>query len=330
MALKKDFITTQEWSREDLDELLKLTKEVKSHRQNYSSSLNSKSFCMLFYNPSTRTRNSCEVAVHELGGHAVFNSLKDTWVGFQSESIKDTAMVLSRYFDSIGIRIFPNIVDWKYKAGNKIMRDYAKHASIPVINFEDDLYHPCQAITDIYTMQEKLGKVENKKIVISWGYHPKPLPMSVANSILLASTRYGMDVTLAHPKGYELDEFILKSANQNIKENGGSFKTSNNINESYKDADIIYLKSWGSLKEYGNIKNEKLIRVPYREEWRLKSEYMALTNKNSVFMHCLPVRRNIVVDDDVIDGPHSIVYDQAENRLHTMKALLLKLLQNNS
>jgi len=157
MALKKDFITTQDWKREELDELLDITTEVKNNPQKYATSINSKSFCMLFYNPSTRTRNSCEVAVHQLGGHAVFNSLKDTWIGFQSESIKDTANVLARYFDAIGIRIFPNIVDWRYKEGNKIMRDYAKHANIPVVNFEDDMYHPCQALTDIYTIKEKLG-----------------------------------------------------------------------------------------------------------------------------------------------------------------------------
>ena len=329
MALKKDFITTQDWKREELDELLDITTEVKSNSQKYATSLNSKSFCMLFYNPSTRTRNSCEVAVHELGGHAVFNSLKDTWIGFQSESIKDTANVLARYFDAIGIRIFPNIVNWRYKEGNKIMQDYAKHANIPVINFEDDMYHPCQALTDIYTIKEKLGKVENKKVVISWAYHPKALPMSVTNSILLASTRYSMDVTLAHPKGFDLDKDIIKIAKNNVKEYGGSFEISNNNTESYKDADVIYLKSWGSLKEYGNMKVEKQMRIPYRESWRLKSEHMELTNKKSVFMHCLPVRRNLVVDDEVIDGPHSIVYDQAENRLHNMKALLFYLLANH-
>lgn len=323
----KDFITTQDWRKEELDSLLDLAKDMKQNPIKYRKKLDGKSICMFFYNPSTRTRNSTQVAAYQLGMLPTFNSIKDSWIGYQSESIKDTSIVLSRYYDVIGIRIFPNIVKWKYKEGNRILKEYAKWSKVPIINFEDDQFHPLQALTDIFTIQEKKKQIQKKKIVISWSYHPKPLPLSVPNSILLMSTRYGMDVTLVHPKGYDLDDEIIELAKKNAKISGGSLKMSDNIKEAYTDADIIYIKSWCSRGSYGDAKKDKQLRLPYRDEWRIKSKFLDYTNNNSIFMHCLPIRRNIVADDDVIDGPHSIVYDQAENRLYTIKALLYKLLK---
>ncbi len=322
----KDFITTQEWNKEELDNLLELAKDMKQNPSKYNKKLEGKSICMFFYNPSTRTRNSTQVAAYQLGMFPIFNSIKDSWIGYQSESIKDTSMVLSRYYNAIGIRIFPNSVNWVYKEGNRILREFAKWSNKPVINFEDDQFHPLQGLTDIFTIQEKMQQIKNKKIVISWAYHPKPLPLSVPNSILLMSTRYGMNVTLAHPKGYELDNEILDLAKQNVQNSEGSLNISSDIKKSYENADVIYLKSWGAKTFYGDAKEEKKLRLPYRDNWRIKSDYLDYTHKNSIFMHCLPIRRNIVADDDVIDGSHSVVYDQAENRLYTVKALLYNLL----
>ncbi|MHA1688836.1 MAG: N-acetylornithine carbamoyltransferase [Promethearchaeota archaeon] len=326
---KKDFISTQDWPKKELEYLIRLTEDVKKNPKKYNNSLMGKALCMFFYNPSTRTRNSTEIAAYHLGMHPTFNSIKDSWIGYGSESIKDTANVLARYYDAIGIRIFPVSVNWIYKEGNRILREFAAHARIPIINFEDDLYHPLQALTDIYTIKEKFQSPKNKKIVISWAYHPKPLPLSVPNSILLISTRFGMDVTLTHPKHYELDEEIIKIAKRNAEESGGSLSFSNSIEEGYEDADVVYIKSWGSREFYGNPKEEKKLRVPFKESWRIKESYLENINDNSVVMHCLPIRRNIVADDEVIDGPHSIVYDQAENRLYTIKALLYYLLATN-
>ncbi|MGV9172290.1 MAG: N-acetylornithine carbamoyltransferase [Promethearchaeia archaeon] len=326
---KLDFISTQDWSLDRLESLLKLTQDVKKNPEKYADTLKQKSVCMFFYNPSTRTRNSTEVAAYQLGMHPTFNSIKDSWIGYQSESIKDTAVVLARYYDAIGIRVFPNSVNWIYKEANRRLRTFAKWANVPIINFEDDQYHPLQALTDIYTMREKLKELQNKKIVISWAYHPKPLPLSVPNSILLNSTRFGMDVTLAHPKNYALDEEITKLAQQNTQKSGGTFEVSHDIREAYEDADIIYVKSWGSIKEYGNPRDEKKLRLPYRDSWRIQEKHFDNTSKNSYFMHCLPMRRNIVADDEVIDGKHSIVYDQAENRLYTVKSLLYYILKKN-
>lgn len=323
---KKDFISTQDWSREDLDKLLDITKDLKTHPEKYRNTLTGKSICMFFYNPSTRTRNSTEVAAYQLGIHPTFNSIKDSWLGYQSESVKDTAKVLARYYDAIGIRLFPVSVNWIYKEGNRILREFAQYSDVPIINFEDDQFHPLQALTDIFTIKEKKGEPRGKKIVISWAYHPKPLPVSVPNSILLITSRYGMDITLAYPKEYDLDSEILHIAENNAKEYGGSLTISNDINEAYSDADVVYVKSWGALKYYSNAKDEKKLRLPYRDSWRIKEDHLEFTDSNSILMHCLPIRRNIVADDAVIDGKHSIVYDQAENRLYTAKALLYYLL----
>ncbi|MFX1237991.1 MAG: N-acetylornithine carbamoyltransferase [Promethearchaeota archaeon] len=322
----RDYISTQDWDKEDIDRLLELACDMKENPNTYRKALDGKSLCMFFYNPSTRTRNSTEIAAYQLGIHPTFNSIKDSWVGYNSESVKDTAIVLSRYYDVIGIRIFPVAVDWQYKEGNRIMREFARWSTVPIINFEDDQFHPLQALTDIFTIKEKKQKTEGKKIVISWAYHPKPLPLSVPNSILLASSMYGMDVTLAHPKNFELDDEIMSRAKVNAKNSGGSLVVSNDIEEAYKDADVIYAKSWGSIKHYGNAKDEKKMRLPYRDSWCVNDKQMELTKSDSIFMHCLPIRRNIVATDEVIDGKHSVIYDQAENRLYTVKALLYDLL----
>ncbi|MFX0135762.1 MAG: N-acetylornithine carbamoyltransferase [Candidatus Hodarchaeota archaeon] len=322
-----DFITTQEWEKEKLEFLIDKAFELKNTKDpsKYSEILKNKTLIMLFFNPSTRTRTSFEVAMTQLGGHAIFMSGKDIWLGKNSESVKDTAKVFSRYADIIAIRMFPDISKGDYGTINKIMREFAEWSEIPIINMEDDLFHPCQALTDIMTIKEKLGSLKNKKIVISWAYHPKPLPVSVPNSIVLNSTRFGLDVTLCHPKGFELQPYILKTAEQNAKDNGGSFRIVNTMEEGYKDAEIVYVKSWGALQYYGNNKEEKQLRQPYRGKWICNEKIMKITAKSSIFMHCLPVLRNVVVDDVVIDGSHSVVYEQAENRLHLQKALLSEI-----
>jgi N-acetylornithine carbamoyltransferase len=325
---QNSFISTQDWDKEELDKLLKLAIDMKLNSKKYQNALDGKSMCMFFYNPSTRTRNSTQVAAYQLGMLPTFNSIKDSWIGYKgSESIKDTAIVLGRYYDVIGIRILPNAVDWKYKEGNRIMREFSKWSGVPTINFEDDQFHPLQALTDILTIQEKKKETKGKKIVISWAYHPKALPVSVPNSILLASSKYGMDVSLVHPKNFELDEHIINLAKQNVKTSGGSLDISNDIEEGYDSADVVYVKSWGSLKRYGDAREEKKLRLPYRDSWRIKDEHLDYASQSAIFMHCLPIRRNVVANDSVVDGKHSVVYDQAENRLYTAKALLYYLLK---
>lgn len=323
---KLDLITTQDWSISDLEKILQNARELKKNRQ-ISDDLKGKTFVMIFFNPSTRTRNSFAIAMNELGGYPLFFDAEKTWLGQKSESPKDTAKVISRYAHGLGIRIFPNITKWKYGASNQLVRELAKWADIPIINLEDDLYHPCQALADVFTIREKKKKMTGKKFVLSWAYHPKPLPVSVPNSTVLTMTRFGLDVTLVHPKNYELDKTILATARKNAKESGGSLEIVNSFKDGYRDADVVYVKSWGSLKQYGNFPEEKKLRVPYRGKWTIDEAKLDLTKKDSIFMHCLPIRRNIVATDAVVDGSHSVVYDQAENRLHVQKAILLELMK---
>ncbi|GAB4308361.1 MAG: N-acetylornithine carbamoyltransferase [Promethearchaeota archaeon] len=321
----RHFITTQEWPLDRLEEVLALARSVKDSPAKFSKALEGRSLGMIFFNPSTRTRNSFEVGVAQLGGHAVYNDADSAWIGRQSESVKDTAAVLSRYHDLIGIRVFPNVVKWKFGAGNAMLREFARHSRVPVINFEDDLYHPCQALSDAFTMRELLGRVQGKKVTVAWAYHPRPLPVSVPNSTMLITTRMGMDVTLVHPPGFELDEKRLQDAKNNAEAAGGSFSVTNDLEEGYAGADVVYVKSWGSLKAYGDFREEKKLRVPYRRDWVCTADLLDLASPNCSFMHCLPVRRNVVVTDEVMDGPRSVVYQQAENRLHVQKALMLAL-----
>lgn len=320
----KHLITAQDWKLDEINFLIDKAFEMKKRKDinDIYEPLKNKTMIMIFYNPSTRTRTSFEIAMTQLGGHAIYMSSEKSWIGQESESVKDTARVLSRYADLIAIRMFPNASKWIYGASNASLREYCENSTVPIINLEDDMYHPCQALTDLMTIKEFKGKIENKKLTISWAYHPKPLPMSVVNSILLISTRFGLDVTLTHPKGFELSPQILDLAKTNSKGSGSNFEISHNMDEGYNDADIVYLKSWGAFQHYGNFQEEKKLRQPYREKWICNEEIMEKTKKDSIFMHCLPVRRNVVVTDSVIDGPHSVVYDQAENRLHLQKALL--------
>ncbi len=328
----KSLITTQEWSKDEIDTVLKKAFELKRNfkKGDYKSIelLPGYTLIMIFFSPSTRTRNSFEVGMTQLGGHAIFIDANKSWLGRKSESIKDTVKVLSRYGDVISIRIFPNITNWKYGASNQVVREFVKYSDAPVINMEDDLYHPCQALADIMTIKEKFNNIKNKKFVLSWAYHPFPLPLSVPNSTVLIMTRFGLDVTLAHPPGYELDQKIIEQAKENAENSGGSFEIKHSIKEAYQDADIIYVKSWCSLKYYGKPKEEKKFRLPYRGIWICNDELMELTNKNSIFMHCMPIRRNIVATDSVCDGKHSVIYDQAENRLHVQKGLLVSILKS--
>ncbi|MHC1592155.1 MAG: N-acetylornithine carbamoyltransferase [Candidatus Helarchaeales archaeon] len=327
--MPKDFITTQEWSSSELEEILTLALDMKKYRHasKHDDILKKKDLVLIFFNPSTRTRISFEVAMHELGGNTIYMPADKMWIGSQSESIKDTAKVISRYADAIAIRIFPNVTNWKLGASHSVIREFSKWSDVPVINLEDDKYHPCQALSDIMTIRELKGALKGRKLTLSWAYHPRPLPMSVPNSVLLNATRFGLDVTVVHPPEFELEDEIMKMARENARKNASRLEFTHSLKDGYSDADIVYVKSWGSLKYYGNPKEEKKVRQPYRNHWICNKDLMSLTKPDSMLMHCLPIRRNVVATDEVLDDPvHSKIYLQAENRLHLQKALLVHLL----
>lgn len=291
-----------------------------------------KSLALVFFNPSLRTRTSMEVAGSQLGAHVTtlvpgqgtwnFAWEKGTVMdGDAAEHITEAVGVLARYYDTIGVRVFASGTDYEQDRTDALLQQFAEVATVPVISLESAFYHPCQALADAATITERFdGDVARKKFVLSWAYHPKALPMAVPNSALLAASRLGMDVTVARPDSHALDDAVMEQAEAYAAEHGGAVEATGDIDAAYADADVVYAKSWGGPMIYSDPEREAQLREQHRD-WRVTAGRMARTNE-AAFMHCLPVRRNVVVDDAVIDGPHAIHLDQAEYRLHAQKSIL--------
>jgi N-acetylornithine carbamoyltransferase len=294
----------------------------------------------VFFNPSLRTRTSFEIGARQLGGHAVVLAPgKDAWPiefevgtvmdGEAEEHIAEVARVLSRYVDLIGVRAFPKFVDWSVDRQDRVLMGFAKYATVPVINLET-ITHPCQELAHALALRERFGKdLRGRKYVLTWTYHPKALNTAVANSALTIATRLGMDVTLLCPnQQYLLDERYMDWARQNVAESGGSLTVSHDIDAAYRDADVVYAKSWGALPFFGNWEAEKPLRDQYKH-FIVDERKMALTRDGGkgLFSHCLPLRRNVKATDGVMDSPNCIAIDEAENRLHVQKAVMARLLR---
>ena len=329
----RHFLSTVEWDRGELDKLLQLAAELKEAPMN--SSLRGKSIALMFLNPSMRTRTSFELGMQQLGGIAiVLQPGKDAWGvefnpgvvmdGDAEEHIAEVAGVLSRYCDLIGLRAFPGFKDWSNDRTDSVIRALARYSSVPVINMET-IVHPCQELALMLTLQERLGSLQQRKFVLTWTWHPRPLNTAVANSALLISTKFGMDVTLLCPEpDYLLDEQFMTAARANAEASGGSLQVSHDIEQAYGGADVVYAKSWGALPYYGRPEQEWALRQKYRH-FIVNEEKMALTN-GALFSHCLPLRRNIKATDAVMDADYCVALDEAENRLHVQKAVMMTLL----
>jgi len=330
----KHFITTADWSQDELQQMIDLANEFKQGAT--SDALKNKSVALLFFNPSLRTRTSFELGSWQMGGHAiVLEPGKSAWPlefefgvkmdGIAEEHVAEAAQVLSRYCDLICIRAFPKFEDWQEDRQDKMIKAFAKYSTVPVINMET-ITHPCQELAHMQAIQEKIGKPQNKKYLLTWTYHPKPLNTAVANSSLLIASKFGMDVTLLCPsEDYLLDKRYMDIAKKNIETYGGSLKVSHDIEESYAGAEVVYAKSWGALPYFGNWEAEK----PFRDQQKhfiVNEEKMALTN-NALFSHCLPLRRNIKATDAVMDADYCMAIDEAENRLYVQKALMSQLIK---
>jgi len=321
-------ITTQEWGREELEVVLEFSRDLKrrSREGRCPYLLRDRTFLMLFYNTSTRTRVSFEAAMTELGGHAQFLEPGTMRLG-EGESIKDTACVLARYGDGIGIRILEKAVDYVYGRGNQVVREYARWADVPVINMADDKFHPCQALTDIMTVQEKFPKIQGKKFLFTWAYSRHARSWCSVQSAILIATRFGMDVVLAYPPGFELDGEVMEWCKRNAEEAGGSFTITHDQEEAYNGAHVVYPRSWMSTRcaqeglDKLGAETEAQMHAKYRD-WMCTAERMDWANRDAIFMHCLPVFRGEEATDEVCDSPQSVIYDQAENRLHLQKGLL--------
>ncbi len=329
----KHFLSTDDWSRKDLERLLQLAGELKQRPMN--ASLKGRSVALLFLNPSMRTRTSFELGMQQLGGIAiVLQPGKDAWGlefmpgavmdGEAEEHIAEAAGVLSRYCDLIALRAFPGFVDWSKDREDSLIKALARHSAVPVINMET-IVHPCQELAMMMTLQERMGAVAKRKMVLTWTWHPRPLNTAVANSALMMGTKFGMDVTLLCPQPeYLLDPQFMGAAKANAEANGGSLKISHDIEAAYTSADFVYAKSWGALPYYGKPEEEYEQRKQYRH-FIVDEEKMGLTN-SGLFSHCLPLRRNIKATDGVMDAPYCLALDEAENRLHVQKALMMELL----
>lgn len=296
--------------------------------------LDGKSIALVFFNPSLRTRASMQVGIYELGGNPVILEPGGTsWTlehrdgvvmdGNKTEHLKEFVRVLERYVSAIGVRTFAELKDWEIERTDPVLAAFETYASIPIINLESAMHHPCQSLADMMTVREKLGP-EKKKVLMTWAWHPKPLPMAVPNSFALATAQFGHDLRITHPKGYELDEELLDQIERVADQSGGSVEITNDPDEAFNGVEVVYAKSWGGSQFYGSTEADVVYRSPLRDRWIVDEAKMTRTH-DAIFMHCLPVRRNVIVTDAVIDSAHSVVIDEAENRLHIQKAIMASI-----
>jgi len=315
----RDYITTQEWTTGEIEAALELASELKQKRKQGTAHrlLEDKTIFLMFFDKSTRTRNSFEAGITQLGGHAHFIDTGTSQIS-HGESPKDTGIILSRYGEGIAIRH-----DLVPGEGNAYIREVASWADVPVINMQCDVDHPCQTLADLMTIRERFGEnTRGLKIAVSWAYAPSyAKPLSVPQGLITLLPRFGIDVVLAHPPEFGLMEDQLEIARKNAAAAGTTFEITDSMEEAFRGAHVVYPKSWGILDLFGEPERALGIASKYTD-WICDREKMKIADPDAVYMHCLPADRGNEVTDEVIDGPQSIVYDEAENRLHTCKSLM--------
>ncbi|HPA80996.1 MAG TPA: ornithine carbamoyltransferase [Thermoanaerobaculales bacterium] len=313
----RDLITTQDWTVEEVTRLLDLAVELKAAKRSGTPTpwLAAKTLYMIFFDASTRTRNSFETGMTQLGGHAIYLSPDKMQIS-HGENAKDTANVLSRYGEAIAIR------HCAFGEGNRYLREVAEHASVPVLNMQCDVYHPCQILADLLTIRERFGATRGLKVGVAWTSAPNYVrPLSVPQSLILLLPRFGIDVTLAYPPEFRLMPPIEEQARANAEQGGARFAISHRFEDAFENADAVVPKSWGPLMTTTSTP-EGLKLIEKYPSWRCDARHMALGKERLIYMHPLPADRGREVTDEVIDGPQSVVYDEAENRLHVQKALM--------
>lgn len=296
-------------------EIIQEAIELKRNPIQFSELGKHKTLVMLFFNSSLRTRLSTEKAAKNLGMDVMVLNVSDAWnLEFEDgtkmnlntpEHVKEAAQVISQYADIIAVRAFPTLTDKQKDVSELVLNSFKKYASVPIINMESATAHPLQALTDAITIDE-LKKKSKPKVVLSWAPHPKALPHAVANSFVKMMQELDVDFSITHPKGYALNPEITKD-----------IPISNNQEEAIKDADFVYVKNWSSYSDYGKV-------ISKDANWMITKEKLGIAK----FMHCLPVRRNVVVEDAVLDSDSSIVIQQANNRTFAAQIVLKKILEN--
>src|SRR5512146_983219 len=308
----RDLIGDLDFSKDEVETVLDVAFDLKRRRalNELHPILRDKVLAMLFFFSSTRTRGSFEAGMAQLGGHAAFIESRTTQIA-HGDTPKEIGQIFGRYFDGIAIRH----VDWG--VGNKYLNEVAKHSRVPVLNMQCDVYHPFQILADLMTIIEKKGRdLRRKKMVVSWAYASSyQKPISVPQSLVLQMPRFGMDVVLAHPPEFKLMPEIMDQAREQARKFGTSFEVVEDMDEAFKDADIVYPKSWGPLV-YTTDNAESARIIDKYKDWITDERRMKLAKPDAIYMHPLPADRNIEVTDAVIDGPSSVVFDEAENRMH--------------
>lgn len=317
----RDLIGDLDFTKEEVETVLDVAFDLKRKRalNEPHPYLRDKVLAMLFFYSSTRTRGSFEAGMAQLGGHAAFIESKTTQIA-HGDTAKEIGEIYGRYFDGIAIRH----VEWG--VGNQYITEVAKYSRVPVLNMQCEIYHPFQILADLMTIIEKKGRdLRRKKLVVSWAYAASYLkPISVPQSLILQMPRFGLDVTLAYPPEFPLMPEIVEQAREQARKYGTAFEIiadPNGMEEACKDADVIYAKSWGPLLTTTDPEEGKRLQDQYKH-WIMDAAKLRLAKEDVIYMHPLPADRNIEVTDEVIDGPHSVVYDQAENRLHVQKAVM--------
>ncbi|WP_209121840.1 ornithine carbamoyltransferase [Alkalihalobacillus sp. BA299] len=304
----KDFLTLLDFSSDEIFYLLELAGNMKKAQKEgkISNILQGKSLGMIFENASTRTRVSFEVGMTQLGGHALFLSPRDLQIG-RGEPISDTAQALSRYVDAIMIRT----------NSHEKVEELAKYSTVPVINALTDYYHPCQALADLLTIYEHKGTFKDIKVVYVGDGN------NVAHSLVIGAAKVGMDIAVASPKGYEMKQEIIQKAKEVAVSTGSTVTVTNDPLEAVKDADIIYTDVWASMGYESEQKDREAAFAPFQ----VNSELVSNAKEDYLFLHCLPAHRGEEVTAEIIDSAHSVVFDEAENRLHVQKAVLASLIK---
>lgn len=310
-------ITTQEWTKDEIDTILDLAFDLKRKQAlgEPHAYLRDKVLAMLFFFSSTRTRASFEAGMAQLGGHAMFMESRTTQIS-HGDTATEIGEILGRYSAGIAIRQ----VDWGI--GNEYQRAVAEASRVPVLNMQCEIYHPHQILADLMTIIEKKGDPRGKTINVSYAYASSyQKPLSVPQSLILLATRFGMNVRLTRPPEFKLMPGIVEQARENARSSHGSFEILEDFDAGFRDADVVYAKSWGAMLTTTDEAESKAIGDKYTD-WITDERRMNLAKEDSIYMHPLPADRNVEVTDGVIDGPHSVVFDQAENRLHAQKAVM--------
>lgn len=342
----RDMITLRDFSKDEIQAMIDLglrLKEEKAMRKLHMDILPGRTLHMLFFNPSLRTRNSFEGGIYELGGNGIFlepsatrvPALEGEEIAYKTERISDVARVLSHMGDAMAIRILGDVVGWEYDKGLRILKEFAKWATVPVINMEDNIYHPCQGMADLMTMQEKFRSknFNGRKIGVSWTYSPSPKkPIAPHHDFLYMASLYGADVVFAHPPELRIDPDVEGAIKANAELSGGSYSVVDNMEDACEDADIVYAKNYVALDLLPPVTDE-----PQKEEmgklfnkykgWIADEKRMNLAKPDASYMHCLPCERGFEVSNEVLDGKWGwTAFEEAENRLHAQKGVMAAII----